>query len=215
MKFYNLFESKNIGDLYHLATIKNMQFIIKTNSLKFNKHYEDEDYEYISLTRDSRLDAIYGLRGDLKRFKLIIDGNKLSENYKIVPYCAGADWEEEHEERVRTGEIKNIFKYVKGLVVLTTLPYKKEKYERLGVNTLDDLKNYTPEGKDFDEYYGRSYISKSEAKEDYKEHSEINNIIKYCLKKGIKIYAQDIYGRNKQITDNLESLKRCFFLDAI
>ena len=223
MKFTRLFEGKNIGDLFHLASIKNMQFIIKTNSLKFNEHYELEDYEYISLTRDNRLNAIYGLKGEsaCKKFKLIIDGNKLSDNYKIVPYCAGEDWEDEHEERVITNEIKNIFKYVKGVVVLTNLPYRKEEYERLGVKTLDDLKNYKPVRKtkeDFDDiydYYDYSYISKNEAKDDYKEHAAINNIIKFFIKKGIKIYAQNVWGGSKQITDNLDVLKKCYFLDAI
>ena len=38
MKFVELFEAKNIGDLYHLVTLNSMKFIIENNKLKFHMH---------------------------------------------------------------------------------------------------------------------------------------------------------------------------------
>ena len=44
-----LFESKNLGELYHVCDYKSLKHIIESNIL------ESKNYNYVSLTRDKNL----------------------------------------------------------------------------------------------------------------------------------------------------------------
>jgi len=86
---YQLLEAKQVGKLYHfIIDINNLNFVLRTNKLFsrwqdtferiFNKKYKIKDYT--SLTRNLQW-AKYG--GNII---LVLDGNKISENYKIIPF---------------------------------------------------------------------------------------------------------------------------------
>lgn len=192
MKFIELFEAKNIGDLYHLVTLNSMKFIIENNKLKFHMHYEpDEKYEYISLTRNKYMNNINFVKG-FKLFRLIIDGNKLSERYKIKPFSYSTEEEPEYEERVITSEIKDIFKYVKGVVIIINkeLQARQKTFKSKGIENLEELKKYCSE--------------KAHRESLYKYYTDIADILEYLEKKNIPLYVQNgnNISRDLKILDN-------------
>lgn len=106
---YILNESKQVGILYHLTNYEGLKHILENNVLESNN-----GYNYVSFTRNKRYSYISGTE---KFFicRIFIDGNKLSDNYKIEqyadknPYVSGNRFEA--EERVKS-PIKNIVKYI-------------------------------------------------------------------------------------------------------
>jgi hypothetical protein len=135
---YKLFEGKNIGILYHFTSIENLMEIINNNELIGGL---DRDSD-ISLTRDKNFIDTSGAAGlgCNSECRIVIDGNKLSNNYKIKPHNAFSDGDvfddsvmsvaarpfrslgwfnnkefivgPESEERVLTTVIKNIKNYI-------------------------------------------------------------------------------------------------------
>jgi hypothetical protein len=100
-----LVEAKQAGNLYHSTSGKNLISILKSNTLK-----ADQDPNYamtvvgqISFTRDKNYRP-----GD---YTLEIDGNKLSNNYRITPFAYYHGDREQSEEVVKES-IANIKKYI-------------------------------------------------------------------------------------------------------
>lgn len=111
-----LIEAKQVGTLYHLTNLDGMEYILRDNKLRRGQ------YEGISFTRNKMLNSYVGSPVNLF-FKLIIDGDKLSEKYKLEPYKYHAndrsiDFRKEAEELVRVNEISNISKYIKGIAFI-------------------------------------------------------------------------------------------------
>jgi hypothetical protein len=139
-------EAKQVGTLYHWTYFESLIKILKSNELKANIHgdYNSVDFRaksnpsfevkpHVSFTRSKGKvfgnDHIFSMPCALE-----IDGDKLSNNYKVFPYSmqdnpkiqAGQyvdpdDEEEEtyqaeYEERVN-GNIKNLDKYIKAIVI--------------------------------------------------------------------------------------------------
>lgn len=128
-------ESKQVGIIYHYTNLQNFFSIINDNSLKstgpdaFNEHF-------ISFTRNKNLhkndniNTLYGMT-----ISLIIDGDKLSNNYKIEPidyfsknkkvqsFRGTNKYPDEDEERAVSNkkfEIKPLLKYLNGIYVIET-----------------------------------------------------------------------------------------------
>lgn len=81
VQLYNqIKESKQIGFLYHYTDPKNEESILK-NGLKFSNPQEEisNDY-YISTTRKKQKWN--------HQIEIILDGNKISNHYKIIPIQA-------------------------------------------------------------------------------------------------------------------------------
>lgn len=111
-----LTESKQVGTLYHLTNLDGIEFIMKNNKL-IRKLYDG-----ISFTRNKMLNFYVGHPSGLY-FKLIIDGDKLSDNYKIEPFKYHSikddvDFRNEAEEIIKVKEIRNIDKYIKGVAFI-------------------------------------------------------------------------------------------------
>lgn len=111
-----LTESKQVGTLYHLTNLDGIEFIMKNNKL-IRKLYDG-----ISFTRNKMLNFYEGHPSGLY-FKLIIDGDKLSDNYKIEPFeyhsnNDDVDFRNEAEEIIKVKEIRNIDKYIKGVAFI-------------------------------------------------------------------------------------------------
>lgn len=124
-------EAKQAGILYHITSIKNLLAIIKTNQLQgaiFG----------ISTTRDKNgYKHIKGLAGS--GCQLVLDGNKISNNYKIQPYQDTTDkYEDEYEERIKTRLIKNINKYI---IMIQLLYPKNWNYSEKDIYILNRLMN--------------------------------------------------------------------------
>ena len=117
-------ESKQVGTIYHVCNLDSLKHIRKTNTIESSgKWYNALHHgsEWISFTRDQYFiptDGLYYLTSQNILFQIVVDGNKLSENYKVGPYN---DWYfqdddtpayREMEEAVK-GPIKNASKYIK------------------------------------------------------------------------------------------------------
>lgn len=95
-------ESKSVGILYHYTSLENAIKIIKENQLKSN--ISDQGIQSISFTRNKNFHKNKNFNGISNECRFVIDGNKLSNKYKISPY-AQKDFEKssenfEAEERI-------------------------------------------------------------------------------------------------------------------
>jgi hypothetical protein len=104
-------EAKQVGIVYHYTNYENLLNILQDDMLMIGNH------NYISLTRNKKNNK-NGLQ-----VQIVIDGNKLSNNYKIEPFDyfdmeyakkhpIGYSGEDEQEERVLTKKIKDLHKYI-------------------------------------------------------------------------------------------------------
>lgn len=139
MKFKQLFEASQRGKLYHFTSFRNAEFICLNDEL-LGTDKNSEDFENdknpirISFTRNINFHKSF--RGGIPiivRFEL--DGNKLSENNKIIPFSyygkSSLDNEngkifrekyiqseysiqkfDENEEYIPIEKIKNLHKYI-------------------------------------------------------------------------------------------------------
>ena len=120
-----LFEAKQVGLLYYGAWEESVDKIIMTDTIRstYRDTHEDEvsyklgigNKEYTSLSRNLNwVRKTYGII-------FVIDGNKLSQKYRIVPfnyapYDYGNSNADEMEERV-VGQIKPLSKYLIKIIV--------------------------------------------------------------------------------------------------
>ena len=117
-------EAKQVGTIYHVCNLDSLKHILKTNTIESSGKWYNHLYhgdEFVSFTRDQYFiptDGLYNITEQNILFQIVVDGNKLSENYKIGPYN---DWiyqgydiieDREMEEAVK-GPIKNASKYIK------------------------------------------------------------------------------------------------------
>lgn len=125
-----ILESKNIGLLYHVCSCDAfIDYILPNDTLQASGKYNNWLYagnDYVSFTRDKNfvIDSNATFSADIL-LQLVIDGNKLSNNYKIRPYNDFAydyhgnkindkdAFKQSEKEEVVKGPIKNISKYIK------------------------------------------------------------------------------------------------------
>ena len=95
-------EAKQVGTLYHHTRYYNAANILKTSELCSSREAYDDGMYAVSFTRDADFHGNFlsNKGGDQCRF--VINGDKLSNNYKIRPY-AESEWDPraESEEQVR------------------------------------------------------------------------------------------------------------------
>lgn len=102
--------AKSVGNLYHYTTIDSLFKILNENALK------TINLDSISFTRNKNFHKqIRDLNKPLE-VRLLIDGDKISNKYKIIPHSdkdfVNSPDEREQEERVFK-EIHNIKNYIK------------------------------------------------------------------------------------------------------
>ena len=101
-------EAKQVGLLYHSTSGENLNSILRSNTLKGN---QDSNYAMtagiqISFTRDKNYRP--------GEYTIEIDGDKLSNNYKITPFAYDQDERGQAEEVVKQ-DIKDFKKYIKNI----------------------------------------------------------------------------------------------------
>jgi len=144
---HTLIESKQVGILYHYTTFEHLMDIIFDNELK------GIYYNAVSFTRRNDLHKINWSISSIVR--LVIDGDKLSNSYKIEPVQRTSS-RFEAEERVNSS-IKNIMNY---LIEINLLGYTAEDFA-------EDMKQYNIENyyENFNNYYskhlGGNYLDKN------------------------------------------------------
>ena len=121
-------EAKQVGTLYHVCTLDAfVNRIIEDNELgtkdnlhasgKYHNDLLDTD-DAVSFTRDPLFVVpTWTVSGGDILFQFVVDGDKLSEHYKITPYQA-LDWTKNRptwseKEEVVIGPIKNFKSYIK------------------------------------------------------------------------------------------------------
>lgn len=101
-------EAKQVGPLYHFTDLYGLEGILNSNTLKVG---DDSSFETggnignVSLTRDKEMWIF--------QYRIELDGNKLSNNYKITPFA----WDQERGEAEEyiNRDIKNIKNYITGI----------------------------------------------------------------------------------------------------
>jgi hypothetical protein len=79
----DLDEAKQVGTLYHWTSLKKLANIIKTNTIS-PSHSGHGEYDWVSLTRSKDKNQ-FGI-AETADCVIVLDGDKLSNNYKIKPY---------------------------------------------------------------------------------------------------------------------------------
>ena len=122
-------EGKQVGTLYHFTNLDNLIKILNQDILKSNSNNSG----YISFTRNKNFVKISRfLSGGSVDCALIINGDKLSNNYKIEPYHDQEYFREsekdfgseemESEEQIK-GDISPIKPYIINIILLNDKIY--------------------------------------------------------------------------------------------
>ena len=89
-----LSEAKQVGVIYHYTDKKGLAGILKSNSIKSNdEHYLGNVINYISFTRNKNFHKKGMSFGVKLEYRIAIDGNKLSNRYKIKPFAYIPGWD--------------------------------------------------------------------------------------------------------------------------
>lgn len=110
-------EGKQLGTLYHYTEIEYMVRILSDNMLK-GKYKDKQDMFIISFTRNQIFTSQpRQLGGKNLNSRLVIDGNKLSNKYKLFPYAGygfrrNVDKEQEERLYMKDEYLNNIDAYV-------------------------------------------------------------------------------------------------------
>lgn len=125
---FKLFEGKNIQNLYHILDVEKLYYVLNNNEIKSYK------FSKISTTRNKLMIDYTGCP-PVSIFKLELDGQKLSDNYKIKSFQdkgfmgSGSEripfYHQEWEEQIQTQVIKNVKKYIVKIILM------KQKIESL------------------------------------------------------------------------------------
>ena len=147
-----VFEAKQVGTLYHVCTLEaylnwiEPKDMLQASGKYYNWVYGDNDY--VSFTRDKYfVVGTKSVQNSSVLVQLVIDGDKLSENYKIGPYndfAFGPNGEHiddgdtanyREKEEACKGPIKNLSKYIKEIRVdvfnMTSLALSKIRKSKL------------------------------------------------------------------------------------
>lgn len=204
---YKLFESKQVGILYHFTNLINLYQIVKSNSLKTTNYVKDfnnlqksyniqGDLYYISFTRNKNFYKIPELNMEHPvSCRLTIDGNKLSNKFKIYPIDFFNDYDEEYNKedeecivvKDRLNDIKN---YVLKIEIPTLNDFKLEIINGLMCNYYTYRKKIEEVCSDLglDEEYKQFYYF-------YDSNDE-----KFIKSRGFKNFTKKLY---KEITDRI------------
>lgn len=135
----HILEAKQVGTLYHICSLEAyLKYVLPNDTLSSRGFYTNKIYnskDFVSFTR-SKSYVVPTVDDSHILVRLVVDGDKLSENYKIVPYNDLSDAQfditklREFEEAVR-GPIKNISKYTKSVQICIANSIVKSDFEML------------------------------------------------------------------------------------
>jgi len=178
-----LIEGKQVGLLYHYTYLINAIQIIDENTMKIGQLHPS-----ISFTRDKNFHKrsfLFNKEG--RDIVFVLDGDKLSNNYKITPYSyfsgwtgnkktakGGGDGEDQSEEMIDQ-DIRNIKKYIVRIALPDPNVYDGSVTIR-GLSSNDFLKKLTGEN-----MYKQKYVDIEDAL------SNVNDVKDYFENKGFKI----------------------------
>jgi hypothetical protein len=132
-------EGTNRGEVYHYTyAIKD---IISSNKMNLSSNLGavsdkfNNKFFFLSLSRTPGVNIGYG---KYKNYRLVLDGNKLNQNFKSIPVDywgnkGGDNVESEYEDRIISNKpvINNFNKYIIRIEIVDKTPKSKENYELL------------------------------------------------------------------------------------
>lgn len=137
-----LAEGKQVGTIYHFTNPEALMWILVQDELESGSH------PFISFTRDWNLKNPYTYGTSLSgkslgtkknapnwsNVRLVIDGDKLSNNNKVEPYSDVIQGfsrknQGESEERVKSKYIKNISKFIKQIDIIKGTNWETQHLE--------------------------------------------------------------------------------------
>jgi hypothetical protein len=136
-----LSERKQAGSLYHFTDIYNIETILKSNSLQSLNNLQNKKLgKVISTTRNKKGMSLRG-KGDDKSFygstRIELDGDKLSDKYKIKPVDFQGDLDN-YEEAIFTDKVNDLYKYIKSVTFIQNK--RKRKNEEI-LKVYQDIKD--------------------------------------------------------------------------
>jgi hypothetical protein len=129
-----LTEGKQVGTLYHWTDTMSSYKIINNNFLKGYLTDTFSSQPGISFTRNKNFLSTKPKLRNKPEICFVIDGDKLSNIYKIQPYQDPKIKKDEMEEKVLTDGIKNFSNYVIKVIIpkkrfMTSLQYSPDQYD--------------------------------------------------------------------------------------
>ncbi len=114
----NLIEAKNIGNLYHFTSYKNLMLIIEDQYV-----LKSTIQPYVSFTRNKNFKS----SSIPMQVRLTVDGNTLSNKYRIQSYADvragyGRGTEDESEERISLNKYPRGVDISKSLIEIQVIP---------------------------------------------------------------------------------------------
>jgi hypothetical protein len=86
-------EGKQVGTLYHYTSKDGLKGILNSNSMKaFEEIYMAHHLYYISFTRNKNFHKKGSNFGVKTEYRITLDGDKLSNKYKIQPFAYVPGW---------------------------------------------------------------------------------------------------------------------------
>jgi hypothetical protein len=89
----NLNEGKQVGPLYHYTSADGLKGILQSNKINTSEeNYLGNELYYISFTRNKNFykkGSNFGVKTD---YRITLDGDKLSDKYKITPFAYRPGW---------------------------------------------------------------------------------------------------------------------------
>jgi hypothetical protein len=144
-------EAKQVGTLYHWTDLMGSLNIISQDFLKGYLTDTFKEQPAISFTRDKNFYKGKNKLAAKPEICFVIDGDKLSNHYKIQPFQDPKIKKDEMEEKVLTDGIKNFSQYVTKVIVIknrfnksyTYSPLQiEDKWKHVGGEGYPDYKNY-------------------------------------------------------------------------
>jgi len=90
----DLKEGKQVGTLYHYTSAEGLKNILKTGQLKTSEeNYLGHELHYISFTRNKNFHKKGSKFGVQTEYRIALDGDKLSNKYKIRPFSYIPGWD--------------------------------------------------------------------------------------------------------------------------
>jgi hypothetical protein len=137
-------EAKQVGTLYHFTSFDSLKNILQSNTIKGSWGNEDVKGKYVSTTRDKNLwKTDPNLGAEELQVALVLDGDKLSNKYKIRPYAyepyrvldrSGAEAEE--LIMLPNGVLPDIDQYLLGVSLLKKNNRMRSYLDEKGIKVL-------------------------------------------------------------------------------
>jgi len=150
-------EAKQVGIIYHYTTFESGLKVLKSNQLKSDHTAESTNAKPvfgISFTRDKRfntanraVDFTNSSFGKTPQLRFTIDGNRLSNKFKVQPYSQGGRFDKgkkdfESEERVTSNKLFTIT--LSNYLISIDLLFEYKKPEDGDWNAEFDYEEYAP-----------------------------------------------------------------------